>query len=150
MSKLNVVLLISLMLTITACGSLFEQGAVNEIYSPADEAVTWNPQQYAGLTHVQVGYNDDGSIDTVSWWDGKEKTDVAVNVLKNPDGSVTLNYTATGVTAFEGQGMRANVETGVVEVGADVASVGGTVVRDIVQIISNKIAPIPALPETPE
>ena len=47
--------------------------------------------------------------------------DVTVKIVKNQDDTVTLVYSATGVQAFEGQGIRADVEKAVVEAGADVA-----------------------------
>lgn len=114
--KCLIVLFIALFV-LSGCGA----GAVSKKTANAGEQIHWNPQQYAGMTHVVVGYNKDGSVRDVSWWDGKEKTDVTVTIVKNTDGTVTLNYTATGVTAFEGVGIRADVEKAIVEASKDVA-----------------------------
>ena len=51
---------------LSGCGA----GAVSKKTENADEQIHWNPQQYAGMTHVVVGYNKDGSVRDVSWWDG--------------------------------------------------------------------------------
>ena len=114
--KYSIVLFITLFV-LSGCGA----GAISKKTVNADEQIHWNPQQYAGMTHVVVGYNKDGSVRDVSWWDGKEKTDVTVTITKNTDGTVTLNYSATGVTAFEGIGIRADVEKAIVEASKDVA-----------------------------
>ena len=116
MKLITNLLLIFTILVLTGCA-----GATSKMTKNEGEQIHWNPQQYAGLTHVVVGYNKDGTVKDVSWWDGKEKTDVTVEVVKNPDGTVTLNYSATGVTAFEGVGIRADVEKAIVEASKDVA-----------------------------
>ena len=113
----NLFILFIALFILTGCGA----GAISKKTNNADEQIHWNPQQYAGMTHVVVGYNNDGSVKNVSWWDGKEKTDVTVTIVKNPDGTVTLNYSATGVTAFVGVGIRADVEKAIVEASKDVA-----------------------------
>ena len=144
--RLGVIFAVFAALTfLSGCGinTLFKQGATNEVYAPAEEDVTWNPQQYSGLTHVKVEYDENGQPKYVSWWDGKEKTDVSVDVVKNPDGTVTLHYTAKGVAAFEGQGLRANVETGVVEVGKDVIETGGDVIKAVTEIVTKSFVPVP-------
>ena len=113
----NLIVLFITLFVLSGCGA----GAVSKKTENTSEQIHWNPQQYAGMTHVVVGYNKDGSVKDVSWWDGKEKTDVTVTITKNPDGTVTLHYTATGVTAFEGVGIRADVEKAIVEASKDVA-----------------------------
>jgi hypothetical protein len=82
-------------------------------------AVPWNPQNNAGLTNVHMeGCGADEGIDgqmfcDIAVIDGKEKANVKVVVAKGDDGTFKASYEATGVAAFEGQALRAEVEAAV-------------------------------------
>ncbi len=120
-------------------GCAFGQGVQSEKTEKASEDIYWQPQLYSGLTNWKIEYDKDGNVRNVTGWDGKEKTDVTLNVTRNADGSITLEYAAKGVQAFEGQGIRANVETGIVEAGNEVAA---ETVKGIVEILK----PVSILP----
>lgn len=66
-----------------------------------------NPQADAGLTNVQVSFHEDGTIEDLSWIDGKEKANVSMKAdLK----AGVFEYTASDVAAFEAFKSRAEVE----------------------------------------
>jgi hypothetical protein len=79
-------------------------------------ALPWNPQGYAGVTHVELqGCDDEEGIDgqlycDIIIYDGKEKTDLDVVVKRSPDGTIEANYRARNVEAFGGQAIRGEVE----------------------------------------
>ena len=80
-------------------------------------AMVGNPQGYAGITdaHVEVGTvkaEEKPYIKEVRFRDGKEKQNVEITV-KFEGGVPTITYKAEGVTAFDGQKVRAAVEQAV-------------------------------------
>jgi len=85
-----------LALTVSACGAL-----------------GMNKQQYAGLERWQVSGNQtaegEWQITDVTYTNGKElsTSDIAIS-LNN--GETILNFTGSGIKAFEGQALRAEVD----------------------------------------
>lgn len=82
-------------------------------------AVPWNPQGYAGITHVDVQWKEDSpELARVRVWHGKEGT---FNITARlPDGSEVI-WEGLDVKAFEAFKSRAEVESYVAEKFADAA-----------------------------
>ena len=77
-----------------------------------------NPQQYAGITHVDAQWNDNGNLKHVRVFSGKEgqSFDISANLKEG-----TVDWKGKGVRAFEGFASRAEVEKYVAEKFADAA-----------------------------
>ena len=75
--------------------------APGELAWPPD----WNPQQYGGINRTEVEMP--GGI-ALRRWDGKERAEITAHATM-ADGSV-IEYRAGGVTAFDGQAIRGEVE----------------------------------------
>lgn len=92
-------------------------------------------QGRAGVTDVEVRWCEraDGSdryLCGARWVDGKERQDVSLT-LDLPDGG-KLRYAASGVAAFDGQRLRAEVERALVEqVGAAAPAAVDAIMRAI-------------------
>ncbi len=85
-------------------------------------SLPWNPQGNAGITNVQMqGCEADEGIDgqlfcDIHILDGKEKTNVDVEVIRDLDeNTIKASYTARNVEAFEGQAIRGEVERAIAE-----------------------------------
>ena len=92
-----------------------------------------NPQQYAGITHVNAIWTDDGSLKRVEVWNGKEgeSFDIAADLKAG-----TVTWKGKGVRAFEAFTSRAEVESFVAEKFADSAPA----IRDGLVDIVSKLA----------
>ena len=83
-------------------------------------------QDKSGLTgaEVDVGLYDKNQktpyVKKVRFTDGKEKDYVSVTV-KFKDGKPTITYSANGITAFEGQRIRAEVHKELTKAGQNIA-----------------------------
>lgn len=72
----------------------------------------------AGMTKVELTFNEAGDLTGVNWWDGKEKSNVELSAdLKQK----IIQYQAKNVLAFEGQRIRADVDKRLAEMGETVA-----------------------------
>ena len=117
MKMKNTVVLITMIATLIFLGGC--AGARTSILPWAED--DWAPQNYAGLTRVELkGCDQEQGIDgqlycDINIYDGKEKTDVSVVVKRSPDGTITAEYNAKDVAAFEGQLIRGDVEKKVAE-----------------------------------
>jgi hypothetical protein len=100
-------------------------------------AIPGNPQGYAGITKATVDF-EDGKLVRAIIWDGKEKQDVALDVDLNAG---TAHYSASGSQAFQGQALRAQVESAVAEKLADAApEVVASVVDAVMEAVSGGAA----------
>ena len=92
-------------------------------------AVPDNEQGLAGVTDVRLEWcpvgagSADYKLCNIAWKDGKEKQSVH---LAADIGKGTVDYAATGVAAFDGQKMRAEVEKAVAEQVGQSVGPGGT------------------------
>jgi len=92
-------------------------------------AVPGNEQGLAGVTDVRLEWcaigaeKSDYRLCNIAWKDGKEKQSVH---LAADIGKGTVDYAATGVAAFDGQKMRAEVEKAVAEQVGQSVGPGGT------------------------
>jgi len=107
--------------------------------------VPWNPQGYSGITKadVEVGVAKAGEvpyIKSVTFWNGKEFGSVALTV-EFLDGKPKVTYTAAGVTAFDGQRVRAAVEKAVSD---DVRATAPAIVDTIMDAVKGSMG-IPSL-----
>ena len=101
-------------------------------------AVPGNEQGLAGVTDVKLEWCPVGADGTdyklcnIAWKDGKEKQSVH---LAADIGKGTVDYAATGVAAFDGQKVRAEVEKAVAEqVGQSVGPGGTTKIVDSIMM----------------
>ena len=107
-------------------------------------ATLGNPQGYAGITKadVDVGIAKQGEvpyIKSVTFWDGKEKQSIALTV-EFLDGRPKVTYAATGVAAFDGQKVRAEIEKAV---SADVKAVAPGIVDSMMNAVTKALLPLP-------
>lgn len=107
-------------------------------------ALPWNKQQYAGLSSWSWEPSSDCRLGepicgTLHVMDGKEKQDIAFSIEKTETG-FKVSYIAAGVTAFQGQEIRAAVEQVVSE---DVKETFPGIVDTVVNAVLKAIAPIP-------
>lgn len=92
-------------------------------------AVPGNEQGLAGVTDVRLEWcavgadKTDYKLCNIAWKDGKEKQSVH---LAADIGKGTVDYAATGVTAFDGQKVRGEVEKAVAEQVGQSVGPGGT------------------------
>ncbi len=68
----------------------------------------WNEQNYAGVNKAEIEFDKKGAPKHALIIGGKEQEQILLSV-KTQDG-LEINYSATGVKAFEGQSLRAAVE----------------------------------------
>lgn len=109
-------------------------------------AAPWNPQGYSGITkaEVEVGVLKAGEvpyIKSVTFWNGKEYGSVALTV-EFLDGKPKVVYAASGVTAFDGQKVRAAIEKAV---SADLKATAPAIVDTIMDAVKGSMG-IPVLP----
>jgi len=86
------------------------------ILSGCAGAVPWNKQNYAGLEEWSVEYvvaKGDSGIERVHYINGKEAAASEIKIALS-DGTI-LNFAGDGISAFQGQALRADVEKAVVE-----------------------------------
>jgi len=120
------------------CAGAVKETVKKEIYDEhgnllgVEETVDWNPQQYSGLSVWRIDYDKDGKIKDVSVIDGKAKQNVRLNITKHQDQSITFSYSATGIQAFEGQAIRADVESGIVDATKEVS---GEILKTIIEAV---------------
>lgn len=102
-------------------------------------AVPWNPQGYAGINMIEAefvvadGESGPKSIRVVG---GKEQEAVSFKATL-PDGTA-VDYTASGVQAFDGQKLRAAVEDAVSD---DVKAVAPGIVDSVVKAVTRAARP---------
>ena len=102
-------------------------------------AVPWNPQGYSGVNMVEAefvvadGQSEPKSIKVVG---GKEQEAVSFKATL-PDGTV-VDYSASGVKAFDGQKLRAAVEDAVSD---DVRAVAPGIVESVVKAVTRVARP---------
>lgn len=75
--------------------------------------------QYAGINHAKADFNDNGQLQEIVFYGGKESGEVTLKVPL-PGGAVA-EFTGKDVRAFEGQAVRAEVEKAIAEAGAQIA-----------------------------
>src|SRR3546814_19027148 len=81
-------------------------GGTEARYSPFN----WSPPNYAGMTAVRIIYpGAPGSAPVVAEWISGKEAEAATVSFATPDGNI-ITYSADGLTAFEGQLARAEVD----------------------------------------
>ena len=70
--------------------------------------------QFAGLNHAEAEFTEDGQIERIVFYGGKESG--SVNLTVDLGNGATATFSGTDVTAFEGQAVRAEVEKAQAEV----------------------------------
>lgn len=70
--------------------------------------------EYGGINHVRVSFNDDGKPSEAVLYGGKEQEAIELKVTGL--NGLNVEYRANGVSAFEGQKIRAELEKAQVEV----------------------------------
>lgn len=96
-------------------------------------AVPGNPQGYSGINHGEFSYDPDTGALEGEVWGGKENEDVALKV-QAPDGT-TIDYSASGTKAFDGQAVRGAVEEAVsADVKDSVPGIVDTITDAILQL----------------
>lgn len=85
-------------------------------------AVPWNKQNYAGVEEWSVEYvvaDGESGLKLVHYINAKEAAASEIKIVLN-DGTI-LNFAGDGITAFQGQAIRADVEKAVAEQLGDVS-----------------------------
>lgn len=89
----------------------------------------WNPQQYAGITHVDARWKDNNTLDRVEVFSGKEGETFDIEAdLKNG----TVAWKAKKVQAFPAFQSRADVEKFVAEHASDAVKSVAPAVIDLI------------------
>lgn len=109
------------LLSLTACAGSF----------PAPYEADYNPQAYAGITHVDAKWKENGEgLERIQVFQGKEGESFDVTAdLKNG----TVTWSGKNVKAFDGQALRAAVEQAV---SADVKEAFPGIVDAIVKAVT--------------
>ena len=102
--------------------SLFCWAMAAIILSGCAGAVPWNKQNYAGVEEWSVEYviaDGESGLKRVHYINAKEAAASEIKIALN-DGTI-LNFAGDGITAFQGQAIRADVEKAVAEQLGDVS-----------------------------
>ena len=120
-------------------GGIFAVGALALVLSGCAGAVPWNPQGYSGINMIEAefvvaeGQSGPKSLRVVG---GKEQETITFKATL-PDGTA-VDYTASGVRAFDGQKLRAAVEEAVSD---DVKAVAPGIVDNVLKAITRTTQP---------
>ena len=102
--------------------------------SACSGSVPWNPQGYAGITHVDAEWKDDSpDLKRVRVWQGKEgeSFDITANLKEG-----TVTWAGKSVRAFEAFKTRADVEKYGAENASDAVK---AVAPDVVNLIAKAV-----------
>ncbi len=96
-------------------------------------AVPWNKQNYAGIEEWSVEYvvaKGESGIERVHYINAKEAASSEIKIAL-ADGTI-LNFAGDGITAFQGQAIRADVEKAVA---AELGDISPEIINSIIDAI---------------
>lgn len=77
----------------------------------------WPPQNYAGVSHMIIHFDEQGNVSRLENISGKESADADFTLTN--DGGTVIKVSAKGLKAFKGHASRANVETALSKAGIE-------------------------------
>lgn len=67
------------------------------------------PEQYGGIVHFSIDYDETGRLEEITVYDGKERGGVSIDI-DNAETGATISVGGQQVSAFDGQAIRAELE----------------------------------------